>query len=1315
MTDRGNPEANSPAEMTSPPKASSDQEAGRRRSWRRGLAWLRVALSCVLLGIALTLSAARLLLPAIENYRAEVQQWVSSVLEHPVTIDALTAHWQGWTPVLDIHGLRLLRTDSVGARGESALAFEQVQIRIDTAASIESRRIVPDSVVLAGAAFSVRYGRDGSLRIAGMGSPAQETGAGVANDVARWLLRDGRLTFDSATVSWRDENRSGTPLLLTNVRLQMLNQGARHQLTGSFRIPGISEDRLDFLFDARGDLTASEWNGELLLSGNGIDVTQLAQVYPPVGNWARSGRADISFHGSWNEGALDRTETRIRADGLSLATGLGSLRIHEGVAHLRTGRIENGLSADLSLTNLYTSEGHWPDTRGSVNYLNAADGAPRRLVGRLEDARLADILSLFKAHLPTAGNEGGLFADYRANADLKNLHFTLVPDDSLLDSLRLTADFAHLSIFKSAHLPNLTGLKGSVEIDGKYGVATLETGTVDVAFSDTFRNRFLVETHGGKVAWNRDEGTQRIDIYNVGFSAEQLRGQFTGSAHWNDTNDEPQLSLLANITSGDIGTLRRYIPAGALPDGLVSWMRRGLVGGRITRGNVLLHGRMADFPFDGATGILQAEFDIADGALAYAPGWASLKDLDGQLRFDGRRLTASIRDGRILDTRIEAAEISLEDIGKGSPVIAVRGSTSGDFADGLKFITDSPLRPQFENQLRNISVRGKSRLELELDLPLVSGKTRLDGKVLLDGNSIALPQLETGLEQVKGVLKFDTAGIQARNVSAAYLDRTVELEIATTDGAPRYTEIRISGKANKEDVARHLVNVGIRTTSGINPTSWLARLKGEAPWLAIIQVPISTQAEQSDVLLRLESGLKGMHVDFPYPVGKPADESGRLSLAVNISEQKRRKLRIRYGDHADAVLELINDGDGYQFRRGTVSFGGTNSELPGAPGLYIGGRLSELVVGDWIETWRSALKPDTRNYNAKTGLREISLDIDRLLLLGASFQGAHVAVTPTEDGTWTTKLSGEGLQGAVLVPRDWENQPVLANFERIDYRSVNETADRPVTDPRDIPSIRFTCKRMNFNGRDLGLVRLIASRINNGLDFETIHVVSDSFESRATGSWRYSEQGHLSEFSLNIHSNDLGEFLSDLGFGGSDAAGGTTEITIDANWAAAPMDFDLVKLNGRLHFRSTQGKLLGVKRGATGRVFGLLTVTTLPRRLSLDFTDLFEKGVSYDVIEGTFSLENGQAYTNALMMENATARVDIAGRTGLATEDYDQIMTVTPKLSSSLPLAPIWLAEKLLKRRIFDKAFSYKYTITGSWHDPKVELQDVEPNPAKPD
>jgi uncharacterized protein YhdP len=119
-------------------------------------------------------------------------------------------------------------------------------------------------------------------------------------------------------------------------------------------------------------------------------------------------------------------------------------------------------------------------------------------------------------------------------------------------------------------------------------------------------------------------------------------------------------------------------------------------------------------------------------------------------------------------------------------------------------------------------------------------------------------------------------------------------------------------------------------------------------------------------------------------------------------------------------------------------------------------------------------------------------------------------------------------------------------------------------------------------------------------------------------------------------------------------------------------------------------------------------VPDLPRRLKGDFSDLFEDGFVYKQIEGTFNIERGNAYTNDLSLDGSLARIDIAGRTGLANEDYDQVITVTPKVSDSLPLMPIWLVEKAIHYELINKLFAYQYTVTGSWDEPSVTRIVIE-------
>jgi uncharacterized protein YhdP len=240
-------------------------------------------------------------------------------------------------------------------------------------------------------------------------------------------------------------------------------------------------------------------------------------------------------------------------------------------------------------------------------------------------------------------------------------------------------------------------------------------------------------------------------------------------------------------------------------------------------------------------------------------------------------------------------------------------------------------------------------------------------------------------------------------------------------------------------------------------------------------------------------------------------------------------------------------------------------------------------------------------------------------------------------------------------------------------------------------------------------VEMTTSRRSDGLSIDSLSLHTDGFEARANGAWTLDDAlGQRTRVDVQLTSDDLGKLLASLGHTASSTRGGVTDVSLAATWAGPPSHFDLQKLDGVLRFRAGRGILTDVPRSTTGRLFGLLVVPDLPRRLKGDFSDLFEDGFVYKQIEGTFNIEHGNAYTNDLSLDGSLARIDIAGRTGLADEDYDQLITVTPKLSDSLPLMPIWLVEKAIRHELINKLFAYQYTITGSWDDPSVTRIVIE-------
>ena len=379
------------------------------------------------------------------------------------------------------------------------------------------------------------------------------------------------------------------------------------------------------------------------------------------------------------------------------------------------------------------------------------------------------------------------------------------------------------------------------------------------------------------------------------------------------------------------------------------------------------------------------------------------------------------------------------------------------------------------------------------------------------------------------------------------------------------------------------------------------------------------------------------------------------------------------------------------------------------------GVLPTLDAGAWSALFEdaAALGPAHTGAPPLGPLREVLIDAGSFDALGARFPDTRIRTARDADGGWRIDVAGPRLEGGIRTPRDLRAMPIVVDLERLvlepgpgEPRGERRGEGRSL-DPRTLPALSFSARRLVFRGIDLGHAVLRTAPSEHGLRIERLATRGDAFEADGGGQWSLADAQHRSEFEMRVRGGDLGRMLDSLGLDGSAVAGGATDVSMRGAWAGTPADFALDRLAGVVQFHSAAGRLTRVEPGVTGRVFGLLTLTSLPRRIVLDFGDFFRSGFEYDRIEGTFAIEHGQVHTDDLRMESDTARFEVVGRTGLVSEDYDKIVTVTPKISSALPFLPLWFTQKILGRDVFDQAFSYQYTITGPWDAPAIELVRV--------
>lgn len=434
----------------------------------------------------------------------------------------------------------------------------------------------------------------------------------------------------------------------------------------------------------------------------------------------------------------------------------------------------------------------------------------------------------------------------------------------------------------------------------------------------------------------------------------------------------------------------------------------------------------------------------------------------------------------------------------------------------------------------------------------------------------------------------------------------------------------------------------------------LDRIGGASDWWG--QLTLSPAPDEPLVHLQLSSELIGMQLDGPLPVHKPAAQPLALSAVWRTQHNGARILEAALGDRLAVGLAWAEGAP--RPARIAVHFGDGPAPLPLQPGVRVTGVLQTGALGTW-----------------------------RGLLGGAG-------------GT------------------DWQ-LPIELDLARVELAAPEPAAVPAPALPGDapdwaaLPSVRGRIGALVYAGRPLGRAEFtLVSLPSGGLRLERLGLDSERLRLTATGQWQPRALGSRTRVTVTATTSDAGAALRDLGFA-SVIRGGAGKMDAALEWSGAPQDVELSRLSGTAQLYLADGAIEEVRPGA-GRLLGLFSLQALPRRLMLDFRDVFDKGFGFDEMSGSFRLDDGAAYTDDLRLAGTAAHIRVQGRTGIAMRDYDHLIAVTPRLGDSLPVAGglawgpqvgalILLFQKIFKSQI-DRAAEIRYRVTGSWEAPHVEL-----------
>ena len=407
-----------------------------------------------------------------------------------------------------------------------------------------------------------------------------------------------------------------------------------------------------------------------------------------------------------------------------------------------------------------------------------------------------------------------------------------------------------------------------------------------------------------------------------------------------------------------------------------------------------------------------------------------------------------------------------------------------------------------------------------------------------------------------------------------------------------------------------------------------------------------------------------------------------------------------------------------------VQLGGGDAEAPPAHGLVVGGRVDRLDALDWIGVVSG------ERGNASMPLRRIEVDARRLRLLGTDFADAKLILAPSPRGT-AVQVQGASIAGSLLVPEQ-AGATVAGRFERFHWRMPSKVAtsrpgaiaqvptDTPAAspfDPANIPPLLFEVVDLRIGDAQLGSARFRSTPVAGGLRMDEFASHGSKQRLAASGSWLGHGDTARTRLRLQLDSDDIGALSAGLGMGGQ-VGGGKGKFGVDANWRGGPEALDPNTMDAAVTLDARDGRLLEIEPGA-GRVLGLFGVAQLPRRLTLDFRDFFDKGFAFDSIAGDVRLAQGAARTDNLTIKGPAAEIRLRGSADLRSQRFDQTVDVLPKSGGLLTAVgaiaggPVGAAVGAVANAVLDKPLqglgAKTYRVTGPWSSPKVEVSARKP------
>jgi len=1238
----------------------------------------------VVILLAIAVGLFRLFLPRVPEYQDEIKGWASAAIGMQVEFSGMDARWGLSGPELQFYDAELIREDS----GVRIVAAEEVGVGVGFMRLLLEQALVVDRLVIRDTSINVRRLEDGSYRIQGIS----------VDELLGSNSRDSETPVNIEIVG-------------EDIELRLMQPG--DERPHFFAVPQVrvSIDQKRIAADADIQLP-DDLGNDLRVSATQVLTAPLAER-----SWDVIIDADNVNLGGWSTLARSSRQFRSGVGDLELALAVTDGNVSTAAAELDfvdvaladddyfdiSGRVEVDVSDNdwLVAANEFViswQDHEWPESTLRLEASVDEQGQIVMLDTRASYLRLDD-LEVIRPWLNEKQKE--LLTEFQPSGIVRNMIATVAEIDGDAPRFNVSAELDRVGIADSNLRPGVRGFSGLLRANRSGGRLEINSTDLEVHAPEYLSNVIALDEADGTIIWRSSNNRTTILSDSIAITSEFFDSQSNVQLIVHKDGSSPEIDLASTWSISDIAEAKRYIPEKGLKPKLYEWFQMALASGSIPRGRTTLNGPLDKFPFDGGEGRLLIEASVRNMIFKYHKEWPATEESDMEVVLDNARLYTT--DNRSVSAGIPVVNAVVDIPDLRDPILSIKSFSTTTLEAIREFSIQSPIAKVFGGQLDRVSVSGNASFTLDLSVPLKRERVRefeFVSRIRSNSGTLAIEGFDPPITDLIGEVTIERERISSESLGGQFLGQDVSITLGRSDD-PQFTVVAtVDGSITEDGIVEGL---GAPLQGLVN---------GTADYQARILFPDGKVEIPSPLTIRIDSELEGLGFDLPEPVGKPAESLLQVSGDIRFMPGGEVIESAGFAENRVAWQLAFNKPEGdWDFDRGVVTMGGAVMVPAEVRGLHIRGSTGVVRLQDWLDLSLSGEK----KVGAADRIRSIDLIIDDLYLVGQHLQGHSVKVDRSARD-WLVQFDGEDLVGSVFVPYDFGGERAMVlEMERLRLPGDESESDsESILDPRKLPAIELTAKEFAFGDRYLGQVEATLTKTENGLEAASISTTDDTFGIVASGRWLADDDdplGSHSYITATLTSTDVERTMARLNY----QPGISSEemsMLIDLDWSGSPRADFFDVLGGEVQVRFGDGQLEEVEPGA-GRMFGLMSIVALPRRLSLDFSDVFSKGFGFDKIAGKFRIDDGITYTCDLSLEGPAADIGIVGEADLANRTYDQTAIVSANVGNTLPIVgavvagPQVAAALLIFSQIFKKPLQevgqVYYGISGSWDEPLVD------------